>query len=213
MGQLSITSCRERLQIDRIHVLPRTIELASAAACRRYRYPWDAVRELMVWLRPLPAGFMWFWLGQPGGHVVLTHAPSRYESGDYVMRTQVLSNVSEVCVSDLAERPQVALMPIGRMLDHMLGGFGGEEEAWFSDGVSSHTELRSLAGRFHESLALGYVADSAATADPRSCFARAFALYLCDRETLNTKDPRLEALFRRYLLSASFWRSSGKCKA
>jgi hypothetical protein len=196
----------ERLKMDRFHVAPRAVELSSAAAQRCYPQLWAPLQDLKSRLRTLPDGLIRFWLGQPGGHVVVTHLASYYEPGEGRLKNTKIRNVAYVSASDLAEDPIEALAPVGLLLDHLLGNAGVEEGAWFSEGGGVREALRELGLRVMELFPLGYGFDEAACADIHSYFARSFALYLQDRRRLNVADPLIERLFRT-LLSEAFWRS------
>jgi hypothetical protein len=197
----------ERLKRDRLHVAPRAVELSSAVAQERYPQLWAPLQDLARQLSPLPNGLLRYWLKQPGGHVVVTHRASRYVPGEGRLKNMALRNVAYVSASDLAESPIDALAPIGSLLDHVLGSAGAEPGAWLSEGGGVHSALRELGLRVVELFPLGYGFDEAACADPRSYFARSFALYLRDRRRLNVADPLMERLFRASLLSDAFWRS------
>jgi hypothetical protein len=197
----------ERLKRDRFHVAPRAVELSSVAAQRRYPQLWAPLQDLVSWLRPLPDGLLRFWLKQPGGHVVVTHLTSHYEPGEGRLKNATLRNVAHVSASDLAEDPIKALVPIGSLLDHLLGSAGAEEGVWLSQGGGVHDALQELGLRVVELFPLGHGFDEAARADIRSYLARSVALYLQDRRRLNAADPLMERLLRASLLSDNFWRS------
>jgi len=122
------------LKVDRMHVAPRALELSPAAAQRRFNSVWAPLEELLSRLRPLPAGLVRFWLQQPGGHVIITHLPSSYEPGPRALKHHVLYNVACVSVSDLARDSLHALVPLGCLLDHLLGCGGVEDGKWLSEG-------------------------------------------------------------------------------
>jgi hypothetical protein len=195
----------DRLSRDRLHVAPRAVELASAAARRCYRHIWAPIDDLLSRLAPLPSGLIRLWLGCPGGHIVLTHLPSRYEPGEKTLKRNPLRNVALVCVSDLAEPPLEALVPVGHLLDHLLGCGGEEHGTWLSEGGGCGPALRDVGQRILSLFSLGYGFDAAACQDPRDYFARSLALYLLDRCGLSVADPQMERLLRSSLLSEAFW--------
>jgi hypothetical protein len=197
----------ERLKIDRLHVTARALELSPAAVQQHFKHIWDPIDDLSRQLRILPAGLVRLWLDQPGGHVVITHMPSRYEPGTQTLKRQVLRNVAYVRLSDLATVPLEALVPVGRLLDHLLGSGGATEEPWLSQGGGVNLSLREVGRRVGALFPLGYGFDQAACVDVRSYFARSLALYLHDRRALNVADPQIERLLRTTILSNAFWRS------
>jgi len=197
----------ERLKVDRIHVAPRALELSSQAAQQRFTHIWAPLEELLTRLQPLPEGLVRFWLKQPGGHVVITHLPSRYDAGEHLLKRLVLRNVAHIAVSDLALDSLEALVPAGYLLDHLLGSAGAEGGLWLSDGGGVNPALREVGARVVELFPLGYGFDEAACTDPHAYFARSLALYLHDRRALNVADPLMERLLRSTLLSDAFWHS------
>jgi hypothetical protein len=158
-------------------------------------------------LRALPTGLVSVWLNQPNGHVVITHLPSRYEPGEQLLKRQLLRNVAYVGMSDLAQDSLEALVPVGHLLDHLLGSGGAADGPWLSEGGGVNAALRELAEEVVELFPLGYGFDEAACRDARSYFARCFALYFHNRRALNVADPLMEKLMRTSLLSETFWRS------
>jgi len=197
----------ERLKIDRIHVAPRALELSSPVAQQRFPHIWAPLDDLIGKLRALPTGLVRFWLQQPAGHVVITHLSSRYAPGEQRLKRQGLHNVAYIRVSDLAQDSLEALVPVGHLLDHLLGSSGTEEGLWLSDGGGVNPSLREVGARVVKLFPLGYGFDEAACQDVHAYFARSLALYLQDRRALNVADPLIEKLLRTTLLSESFWRS------
>lgn len=196
----------ERLKIDRIHVAPRALEL-SPGAQKRFMHMWAPLDDLVAKLRALPTGLVRFWLDQPGGHVVITHQSSRYEPGEQSLKRHVLRNVAYVEAAALAQDSLEALVPIGHLLDHLLGSSGAAEGLWLSEGGGANPALREVGARIIELFPLGYGFDEAACLDVHAYFARSLALCLQDRRALNIADPLMEKLLRTALLSQSFWRS------
>jgi len=197
----------ERLKIDRLHVTARALELSPAAVQQHFKHIWAPLDGLSRQLRILPLGLIGFWLAQPGGHVVITHMPSRYEPGIQPLKRQVLHNVAYIRLSDLVSAPLEALAPVGHLLDHLLGSGGATEEPSLSEGGGVNLSLRQVGQRVGALFALGYGFDQVACADVRSYFARSLALYLHDRRALNIADPQIERLLRTTILSDAFWRS------
>lgn len=197
----------ERLKIDRLHVTARALELSPAAVQERFKHIWAPLDDLSRQLTVLPAGLVRFWLAQPGGHVVITHLPSRYEPGIQTLKRQVLHHVAYVRLSDLETATLEALVPIGHLLDHLLGSGGAMDEPWLSEGGGVNQRLRQVGQRVQALFPLGYGFDQAACADVRSYFARSLALYLHDRRALNVADPQIERLLQTTLFSDAFWRS------
>ncbi len=197
----------ERLKIDRLHVTARALELSPAAVQQHFKHIWAPLDDLSRQLRILPVGLIGFWLAQPGGHVIITHTPSRYDPGSQTVERQVLHNVAYIRLSDLASAPLEALATVGHLLDHLLGSGGATEEPWLSEGGGVNLTLRQVGQRVRALFALGYGFDQAACGDVRSYFARSLALYLHDRRALNIADPQIERLLRTTILSGAFWRS------
>jgi len=197
----------EQLKIDRMHVAPRALDLSSRQVRERFDNIWAPVEELARRLRPLPAGLVRFWLEQRGGHVIIAHYPSRYDVGEESFGRQSLLNVAHVTVSDLARDSLEALVPVGHLLDHLLGSAGAKGGLWLSDGGGMDSALREVGARVVEFYPLGYGFDEMACSDPHAYFARSFALYLYDRRSLNVADPLVEKLLRRTLFSDAFWHS------
>ena len=197
----------ERLKIDRIHVTPRALELSSRSVQQRFAHIWAPLEELLKRLQRLPEGLARFWLELPTGHVVITHLPSHYKIGDQVLKRQVLHNVAYVGISDLAQGSLEALVPIGHLLDHLLGNAGTDDAPWLSEGAGVNLALRQVGTRVAELFPLGYGFDEAACSDPHAYFARSLALYMLDRRALNVADPLMEKLLRTTLFSDAFWRS------
>jgi hypothetical protein len=196
-----------RLKVDRLHVAPRALELSPANTQRRFKHIWAPLDELLSQLRPLPAGLVRFWLDQPGGHIMITHLPSHYEPGEQAFKHGLLRNIAFLRLSELAEGSLEALVPLGHLLDHLLGNGGALEGLWLSEGGGIDPVLREVGGRVHKLFPLGYGFDEAACGDARTYFARSLALYLHDRRELNVADPQIERLLRTTVLSAAFWRS------
>ncbi len=196
----------ERLKVDRIHVAPRALELSSSMAQRRFKYVWTPFHVAAARLEPLPTGLVRFWLQQSGGHVVITHLSSRYEPGEGLLKRQTLQNVAYVGLSDLAQDSLEALVPIGHLLDHLLGNGGALDGQWLSEGGGVDSGLCQLGARVVELFPLGHGFDETACSDVRSYFARSFALYMHDRRALNIADPLMEKLLRTQLLAAAFWK-------
>ncbi len=196
----------ERLKVDRIHVAPRALELSTSMAQRRFKYIWSPLDIALAKLQPLPTGLVRFWLQQPGGHVVITHLSSRYEPGDGLLKRHSLHNVAYVGLSDLAQDSLEALVPIGHLLDHLLGNGGALDGQWLSEGGGVDWGLRQLGARVAQLFPLSHGFDEAACNSVRSYFARSFALYVHDRRALNIADPLMEKLLRTQLLAAAFWK-------
>jgi hypothetical protein len=197
----------ERLKADRFHVSPRALELSPTSTQTRFRHIWASLDELLSRLRPLPIGLVRFWMDQPGGHIIITHLPSYYEPGEQAFRRQRLRNVAFVRLSDLAEGSLEALVPLGHLLDHLLGSGGTAGGLWLSEGGGICPGLREVGRRVRELFPLGYGFDEAACRDARSYLARSVSLYLHDRRALNIADPQIERLLRTTLFSGVFWRS------
>jgi hypothetical protein len=138
---------------------------------------------------------------------MITHLPSHYEPGEQAFRRLRLRNVAFVRLSELAEGSLEAMVPLGHMLDHLLGSGGTVDGLWLSNGGGISPALRQVGGRVRELFPLGYGFDEAACCDARSYFARSLALYLHDRRALNVADPQIERLLRTTVFSGSFWRS------
>jgi hypothetical protein len=194
-----------RLKVERMHIVPRALELSPVEVQRRFPHAWAPLEELVKQLRAFPAGLVHFWLEQPGGHVVLTHLPSRYVVGEQKLKGHPLHHVAYVRLSDLADGSLEALVPIGHLLDHLLSAAGGEEGLWFSEGGGMNRTLQGLGASIVALFALGYGFDTEACRDVRSYFARSFALYLHDRRALNVADPQMEKLLRTTLFAEAFW--------
>jgi len=203
----------ERLRVDRIHVAPRALELSSSMAQRRFKYIWTPLHVAVAKLQPLPTGLVRFWLQQPGGHVVITHLSSRYEPGEQLLKRHSLHNVAYVGLSDLAQDSLEVLVPMGHLLDHLLGNSGALDGQWLSEGGGVDSGLRQLGARVVELFPLGHGFDEAACSDVRSYFARSFALYMHDRRALNVADPLMERLLRTQLLAGAFWKRRGEWAA
>ncbi len=197
----------EQLKVDRIHVAPRALELSPLAARQRFPHIWAPLEELLARLQALPAGLVRFWLQQPHGHVVITHLPSCYEAGEQPQKHRMLCSVAYIAVSDLAKSSLEALVPVGHLLDHLLGS-GGEETLWLSEGGGVCPALRKVGARMVKLFPLGHAFDAAARNDAHAYFARSLALYLYDRRALNVADPLMEKLLHTTLCSDAFWRSS-----
>jgi hypothetical protein len=197
----------ERIRLDRIHIAPRALELSTARAQRHFEHIWAPLAHFASRLQPFPAGLLRFWLGQPGGHVVITHLPSRYHPGEEMLKRQRLRNVAYVRLSDLVEHPLEALVPLGHLLDDLLGSKGEGHDRRCSEGGGANEALREVGVRVMKLFPLGYGFDAAACRDVRTYFARSLALYLHDRRSLNAADPQIERLLSTTLLSDGFWRS------
>lgn len=196
-----------RLKVDRLHVAPRALELSPAATQRRFKHIWAPLDLLLSLLRPLPGELVRFWLAQPGGHVVITHLPSHYEPGEQAFKRHHLRNIAFVRLFDLDEGALEALVPLGHLLDHLLGNGGTSEGLWLSQGGGVYPALREIGTRVRELFPLGYGFDKAACTDAQTYFARSLALYLHDRHALNVADPQIERLLRTTVLAEAFWRS------
>jgi hypothetical protein len=197
----------QELKTERIHVAPRALDLASAPVQQRFPHLWAPLEALAGKLQPLPVGLVRFWLEQPGGHVVITHLSSYYDPGDWLLKGNLLRNIAYVGLSDLAGGSLEALVPVGHLLDHLLGNGGQPEGLWLSEGGGADPVLQKVGTRFAELFPLGHGFDMLAHHDRRSYFARSLALYLHDRRALNVADPLIERLLRTTLFSAAFWRS------
>jgi len=197
----------QELKIERIHVAPRALDLASTPVRQRFPHLWAPMEALLGRLQPLPEGLVRFWLGQPGGHVVITHLSAYYDPGDYLLKQNLLHNIAHVGLSDLAEESLEALVPVGHLLDHLLGNGGQPEGLWLSEGGGVDPALRQVGTRIAALFPLGHGFDTLAQQDRRSYLARSLALYWHDRRALNMADPLLERLLRTTLFSEAFWRS------
>jgi len=187
-----------QIKLERIHVTPRALELSPQSVQQRFAVVWDPLEELLIRLKNLPIGLLRAWLKQPDGHVVITHLPSRYAPGREMLKRHVLRNVAYVSVADLAKDTADALVPVGHLLDHLLGNGGGDSGAWLSE------VGRRVRGLF----LLGDGADATARANVRDYWACSFAGYLHDRESLNVADPLMEKLLRATMLAPAFWRAN-----
>lgn len=195
----------ERLKVDRIHVAPRALELSPVKVQYRYPHLWAPLEELLDQLRVFPSGLACFWLQQPSGHIVLTHLPSDYVVGAQKLQQHVLHHVAYVRLSDLADNPLEALVPIGHLVDHLLGSAGSAEGPWLSEGGGVNPALQRVGASIVELFSLGYGFDAEACRNARTYFARSLALYLRDRRALNMADPLMEKLLRTTLLADVFW--------
>jgi len=196
-----------RLKMERMHVAPRALDLSPAEVQRRFAHVWAPVEDLSSRLHGLPTGLVRFWLQQPTGHVVITHLASRYEPGEHRLKHQVLHNVAYVGISDLARGSLEALVPVGHLLDHLLGNAGAEAGSWLSERGGASPALQEVGTRVAELFPLGHGFDAQAGTDARTYFARSLALYWHDRGALNVADPLLERLLRTTLCADAFWRS------
>jgi len=197
----------QRLKIDRIHVAPRALELSPVGTQQRYRDVWHLLNDVAARLRALPVGLVRFWLNLTSGHVVLTHMLPRYERGEWSLGRSVLRNVACIRVSDLTQGSLDAWVPLGHLLDHLMGTGGSPDGPWLSDGGGINQALQAVGDRVAGLFPLGYGFDEAARQDVRGYFARSLALYLQDRRALNVADPHMEKLLRATVLSEAFWRS------
>jgi hypothetical protein len=201
------TKAFAQIKLERIHVVPRALELSSQSVQQRFAVVWDPLEELLTRMKDVPVGLLRFWLTQPNGHVVITHLPSGYAPGREMLKRHVLCNVAYVSVADLAKDTLDALVPVGQLLDHMLGNGGSDAGMWLSEGGGVTPAVREIGRRVSELFPLGYGFDMAARASARDYWARSFALYLTDREALNVADPLMERLLRTTLFWPVFWRS------
>ena len=208
-GRGMMNQALETLKANRIHVAPRALELSPQAAQRRFAAVWAPLEELVQRLRPVPPGLVRFWLERPSGHVVITHSPSRYQPGSQLLKRHVLDNVAFVSVADLAREGLEALVPVGHLLDHLLGNGGDAGGPWLSEGGGCTDGLRAVGGRVAELFPLGHALDAAAGASPRAYWARSVAQYLSNRNALNLADPLMERLLRSTVFAGAFWRPAG----
>jgi hypothetical protein len=197
----------ERLKVDRVHMAPRAFDLSPSQVQQRYRSAWAPLVDLLGKLRPSPDGLLRFWLCQPGGHVVITHLGSRYEEGERDLKSGPIHNVAYAGLTDLAAGSLEALVPVGRMLDHLLGSGGATDGPWLSEGGGVSSALEGVGSQIVRLFPLGYGFDALACHDVRSYFSRSLAMYVQDRRALNVADPHVERLLRTTLFSAAFWRS------
>ncbi len=195
-----------QLKMERMHVAPLALDLAPSAAQQSFTSVWAPLEGLADRLRHLPVGLLRFWLMQPGGHVVITHLPSRYEAGEQVLGRHVWRNVAYVAAADLARDSLESLVPVGHLMDHLLGAAGAEDGRWLSEGGGVNPALRTVGARVVELFSLGHGFDETARSEAHSYFARSFALYLHERRALNIADPLLERCLRTTLFWAPFWR-------
>nr|MBC7245382.1 hypothetical protein [Chloroflexota bacterium] len=196
----------ERLKVDRIHIAPRALERSPLEVQHHYSHIWAPLDELLGQLRIFPSGLARFWLQQPGGHVVLTQLPSGYVVGEQRLKQSMLLHVAYVRLSDWVNDPLEALVPIGHLVDHLLGSAGSEEGPWLSEGGGINPALQKVGASIVELFSLGYSFDAEACRDARTYFARSLALYLRDRRALNITDPVMERLLRTTLFADAFWR-------
>ncbi len=195
-----------RLKLERLHVAPRALDLSPPEAQRCFASVWAPLEVLSLRLKGLPTGLVRFWLRQPAGHVVVTHLTSRYEPGEHLLKHDVLCNVAYVGLPDLAQGSPDALVPVGHLLDHLLGNAGAGQGLWLSAGGGTSPALQEVGTRVAELFPLGHGFDAQARADVRAYFARSLALYWHDRRALNAADPLLERLLRTTLCADAFWR-------
>ena len=196
-----------RLKLERMHIAPRALDLSPPEAQRRFAHVWALLEELSSRLKGLSTGLARFWLLQPTGHIVITHLASRYDPGECALKHHILRNVAYVSTADLTQDSLQALVPVGHLLDHLLGNGGAGDGLWLSEGGGVSPALQELGVRVNERFPLGHGFDERARADARTYFARSLALYWYDRRALNTADPLLERLLRTTLCADAFWRS------
>ncbi|MBM4429318.1 MAG: hypothetical protein FJ026_03095 [Chloroflexi bacterium] len=197
----------QQLKIERLHMASRALDLASTPVRQHFSHLWAPLDALLEELQPLPEGLVRFWLGQTGGHVVITHLSSYYDPGDYLLKHDLLHNIAYVGLADLAVGSLEALVPVGHLLDHLLGNGGQPEGLWLSEGGGADPALQRAGTRIAALFPLGYGFDVLAQQDQRNYLARSLALYWHDRSALNVADPLLERLLRTTLFSEAFWRS------
>ena len=137
--------------------------------------------------------------------MVITHLASGYNEGVMLLKSGPVRNVAQVCLADLAGGSLEALVPLGRLLDHLSGSAGAPQGVRLSDGAGVSARLERLGGRIQRLYSLGHGFDELACQDAQSYFARSAALYLQDRRALNVADPLMEKLLRRTLFSQEFW--------
>jgi len=196
-----------RLKMEKMHVAPRALDLSAPEAQQRFAHVWAPLEELSSRLDRLPTGLIRFWLQQPTGHVVITHVASSYEPGEHPLKEQALRNVAYVGLSDLAQGSLEALVPVARLLDHLLGNGGTEAGPWLSERGGTSPALQKVGARVAGLFPLEHGFDVRARTDARAYFARSLALYCYDRRALNVADPLLERLLRTTLCAEAFWRS------
>ena len=197
----------DRLKVDRVHLTPRALDLSPAHVRRQYGSVWEPLTDYLHRIRACPDGLLRFWQRQLGGHVVITHLASQYNEGEMLLKSGSVRNVAQVCLANLAGDSLEALVPLGRLLDHLLGSGGAPDGKRLSDGEGVCRRLQRLGGRIQRLFPLGHGFDAPACQDAQSYFARSVALYLHDRRALNTADPLMERLLRTTLFGPAFWES------
>ncbi|MGI6368236.1 MAG: hypothetical protein ACOX2L_07775 [Anaerolineae bacterium] len=195
----------DQLWRERLHTDPQVLTLSLPAVREAFASIWEPALLLKSLLNPLPGGLLALWLAQQGGHIVVSHAPSHYESGRESWRNQELAAVGTVCAADLAAAPQQALYPVAHLIDHLLGSHLSEGGRWFSDGTGATPRLAEQASRFAEAYRLSYATPTGLDESPRAYWARILSLYLVSPTELNTIDPLGYRLLQGTLLADRWW--------
>jgi len=192
---------RRRFQQERLHIQPYTLTQVPADLAATFPHPWSPVERLMDYFVLFPPSLLAFWLRQPGGHLLITPAASRYLPGPYLFGRRKLVGILQVDVRLLVKPTEKVVLLLGYLFDALLGGGAGMNDRRFSAGQVVHPALGNAMRRFRRQTALGYLE---ATSDEER-FARALAFFWRDRREFNIVAPGLEKLFRQVLLNESFW--------
>ncbi|HIC90051.1 MAG TPA: hypothetical protein EYP04_11715 [Anaerolineae bacterium] len=192
----------------KIHIEPGMLARVPTAISEHFSSPWAPAQLLVKQLAPLPVGLLRWWASHSCGHVLIGTRASGYEPGGVVIRSKELRGVAYIRVTDLVKPDWELLVPIGRLLDHLLGCDCDEAGTWLSDGGGTTKALREVGQRLQRLFPLGYGLSQAAQNDPHAYFAEGFAYYCHDRRALNVVDPVLERLLRTTLMHERFWQQS-----
>jgi hypothetical protein len=117
-----------------------------------------------------------------------------------------VKNVAFVSVEDLAVDNERPIHVIGHLIDHHLGGGGGPDSPWLTDGSGQNPKFKEAAARLPGLFSLGYAVDDIAATDVREYFAQSLACYCRERRKLNASDPQIYKWFKSTLWNDAFWR-------
>jgi hypothetical protein len=190
---------------ERIHLDPNALSSLPNSLQNQFECVWTPVESLLELLEPFPAGLLNWWLGIPNGHIVISSLPSSYNPGELYWRTHKYTSIAYISPQDLLGSGKVAFLVTMRMLNHLFGSGGEQDNAYFSQGFGLTPKLAEAALQYVSIEQLQYGHSILSITSASDYLAETLWLALQDRQSLNRIDPLLEKLYYRTLLSERFW--------
>jgi len=193
------------LKRSKLHVAPEVSSGGRRDLDDHFDSPWAPVERLAELLDSLPVGLIRFWSDQPRGHVLIGLKDGGYVPGEQLVGGRVLDGVAHVAISDVATDSAQVLVQVSRIIDHLLGSHGIVSGATLSDGIGINEYWKDVGRRLQELFQLGYGRTEQGRQSASVYFSEGMADFCLDRRSLNVRDPQLERLLGRSLMSQEVW--------